>query len=69
MNNSISNFCTVKSLCDYGYSRYEAYEIMNLMKSDYVKDGYFQSSRNNKIPMMYAEKWAISKLATPLRKS
>lgn len=69
MSNSIKNFCTVKSLCDFGYSRYESYEIMNLMKNDYLSDGYFLSSKNNKIPMAYAKKWAEKKLAVPLEKN
>lgn len=55
MTNLNTNFCTVQTLRDFGYSRYEAYEIMNLMKTDYIKEGYFLSSSSNKIPMAYAE--------------
>lgn len=66
MNNNIKNFCTVKSLCDFGYSRFEAYEIIKLMKEEYKREGYFLSSENNKVPMSYAEKWASKRLATSL---
>ena len=69
MTNLNTNFCTVQTLRDFGYSRYEAYEIMNLMKTDYIKEGYFLSSSSNKIPMAYAELWALRRLATQLRKS
>jgi len=69
MTNLNTNFCTVQTLRDFGYSRYEAYEIMNLMKTDYIKEGYFLSSSSNKIPMAYAELWTVRKLATQLRKS
>lgn len=64
---NFKSFCTVKSLCDFGYSRNQAYEIMNAMKNEYISDGYLLISNVNKIPMTYAEIWANKRLATSLK--
>jgi len=63
---TIRTFCTIKSLCDFGYSKREAYNIMNEMKLDYRADGYLQTTNNHKIPMDYAERWANKRLGTSL---
>jgi len=39
---------------------------MDDMKKEYMKKGYRQISNYNKLPMCFAEKWAVEHLATSL---
>lgn len=52
-------FCSTKDFESIGYSRNKSKDLMKQLKRDYKKDGYMLLGERAKIPMAYANTWAI----------
>jgi hypothetical protein len=58
-----TKFFTVKDLASLGFSRTESYNIMKVMKSDFINCGFILTNNKNSIPLSYASKWIEEKLS------
>lgn len=63
------DFCTPKTLIQTGFSRRDSKIIMDKIVRDYKKEGYVILNKQGKIPMSFAEKWAVKNLHVNLIQS
>jgi len=58
-----ARFFTIKDLSSLGFSRSESYNIMKVMKTDFINSGFIITNNKNSIPLSFASKWIEEKLS------
>lgn len=61
-------FCSTKDFESIGFSRNKSKDLMKQLTRDYKKAGYIVLGERAKIPMTFANQWAIKRICCTITK-